>query len=389
MKDQLQLIVEDSFSEHQSRRRRCRRAISTICAVACLWAVTTAQAVVPPPDGGYPGGNTAEGFQSLFNLAGGIGNTAIGFHALFNDVVGNGNTAIGASALAATTAPSNTATGNRALAMDTFGDSNTANGFQALTNNTVGIQNTGIGNFALVGNINGNFNTALGTFALANNTGGASNIALGDGTGVNLTTGSFNIDIGNAGVAGEATTIRIGTAQTNTYVAGIYGAMVPFAPMPVFCGTDGHLGTMPSSARFKDNIKPMDNASEAILALKPVTFRYKQALDSSGIPQFGLVAEEVEKVNPNLVVRDKAGKPYSVRYEAVNAMLLNEFLKEYRKVQLLEAANTRQQSINAAQQKAISALTATLQKQTDQIQKISAQLDANTLAPRLVTNQLQ
>jgi hypothetical protein len=162
---------------------------------------------------------------------------------------------------------------------------------------------------------------------------------LGSNAGFNLTTGNNNIDIGNTGVAGEARTIRIGTtgAQTNAYVAGISGATVPTG-IPVIVDTTGHLGTTTSSARFKEAIKPMDGTSEAILALKPVTFRYKPQLDPEGNPQFGLVAEQVEKVNPDLVARDEQGKPYTVRYDAVNAMLLNEFLKEHQKVQKLEAA---------------------------------------------------
>src|SRR5262249_11515794 len=160
-----------------------------------------------------------------------------------------------------------------------------------------------------------------------------------------------------AGFAGESKTIRIGGNQINTYIAGISGATVP-SGVPVIIDTDGHLGTATSSARYKDAIKPMDKASEAILALRPITFRYTKELDPAAIPQFGLVAEEVEKVNPDLVARDEQGKPYSVRYEAVNAMLLNEFLKEHRK-------NEQQcKDFEAAlghQQKQIDALTAGLQ----------------------------
>src|SRR5206468_4392268 len=140
----------------------------------------------------------------------------------------------------------------------------------------------------------------------------------------------------------------------------------------VIVGTDGKLGTVVSSERFKDEIKPMDKASEAILALKPVTFHYKRELDPESIPQFGLVAEQVEKVNPDLVARDDDGKPYSVRYEAVNAMLLNEFLKEHRKVEDLEATVAQQQkgfeSKIARQQKQIAALTAGLQKVSAQVE---------------------
>ena len=160
---------------------------------------------------------------------------------------------------------------------------------------------------------------------------------MGATAGQNLTTGSDNIDIGNAGVAGESNTIRIGTAgtQTATFIAGISGDTVA-GGVGVIIDTSGQLGTVVSSERFKDEIKPMDKASEAILALKPVTFRYKHELDPEGIPQFGLVAEEVEKVNPDSGGSRRTRKVYTVRYEAVNAMLLNEFLKEHRKVQELE-----------------------------------------------------
>ena len=146
--------------------------------------------------------------------------------------------------------------------------------------------------------------------------------------------GGNNIEIAHHGTPGDIATIRIGTKknQKNTYIAGITGVTVA-GGVSVIVDDSGHLGTVTSSARFKDNVRPMDKASEAILALQPVTFRYKHDLDPEGIPQFGLVAEQVEKVNPDLVARDEQGKPYTVRYEAVNAMLLNEFLKEHRKVQ--------------------------------------------------------
>src|SRR5207237_3015736 len=142
----------------------------------------------------------------------------------------------------------------------------------------------------------------------------------------------------------ESSHIRIGTSgfHANTFVAGISGVVVP-GGVGVIIDTNGHLGTVVSSERFKDAIKPMDKASEAILALKPVTFRYKHEVDPNGIPQFGLVAEQVAKVNPALVDRDGKGEIYTVRYEAVNAMLLNEFLKEHRTVQELEATVAQQQ----------------------------------------------
>jgi hypothetical protein len=189
---------------------------------------------------------------------------------------------------------------------------------------------------------------------------------LGDLAGIDLTTGDNNIDIGNSGIAGESNTIRIGTqgTQNRTFIAGISGSVVSNS-VPVRVNANGRLGTVPSSVRFKQNIKPMSRDSEAILALKPVTFHYKKEFDPEGIPQFGLVAEEVERVDPHLVVRDTDGKAYTVRYDAVNAMLLNEFLKEHRKVEQLE--------------KQVAALTAGLQK-------VSAQLELSKTAPQTVLN---
>jgi len=169
--------------------------------------------------------------------------------------------------------------------------------------------------------------------------------------------------------------------QNATFIAGIRGATVA-SGVGVIVGSDGQLGTIISSARFKEAIKPMDKASEAILALKPVTFRYKHELDPAGIPQFGLVAEQVEKVNPVLVARDGQGKVNTVRYEAVNAMLLNEFLKEHRKVQELEAAIAQQQKDFARQQKEVKALAASLKEQALQIQKVSGRLEVSKPAPQ-------
>src|SRR5262249_7445122 len=227
----------------------------------------------------------------------------------------------------------NTATGVDALFANTTGTNNTANGAFALATDTTGSDNTATGEEALELNTIGNDNTADGNNALFGNTTGSSNIGIGSGAGLNLTTGSNNIDIGNVGVAAEANTIRIGTqgTQTKTFIAGVSGTAVTGSAVTV--NSNGQIGVAPSSERFKEAIKPMDKASEAILALKPVTFCYKKEIDPDGTPQFGLVAEDVEKVNPDLVACDKQGEPYTVRYEAVNAMLLNEFLKEHAKMQ--------------------------------------------------------
>jgi hypothetical protein len=330
------------------------------------------------------GFNTATGFRALFSNTTGFDNVATGDGALGSNTTGNGNTATGDFALSSnTTGGFNTATGFQALSSNTAGGGNTASGFFVLVNNTTGRRNTATGGSALsfntTGNANtasgfnallnnstGSFNTAEGFQALANST-GSNNIALGSYAGINLTTGSNNIDIGASGPAGESNTIRIGTVgvQTSAYIRGISGATVA-SGVTVIIDSRGHLGTVQSSARVKEAIKPMDKVSEAILALQPVTFRYKQELDPDGIPQFGLVAEEVEKVNPDLVARDADGKIYTVRYEAVNAMLLNEFLKEHSTVQELK--------------KEVAALAATVKAQAAQIQNVSAQLESSEFA---------
>jgi hypothetical protein len=317
--------------------------------------------------------NTAVGFQALILNTTGVWNTAIGYQALDGNTTANGNTAIGFVSLGEnTTGESNTGVGNTALGQNTTGNDNTAIGVAALLNNTTGYNNVAEGSDALLFNNTGTNNVAIGVNALFNNT-GSNNIGLGHSAGRNLTTGSNNIYIGNLGVASESGKIRIGKigTQNATFIAGISGVTVPDG-VGVIVGNNGQLGTSTSSARFKDNIKPMDKASEAILALKPVTFHYKHELDPESIPQFGLVAEEVEKINPDLVARDEQGKPYSVRYEAVNAMLLNEFLKEHRTVQDLKLTVVEQQ-------KQIEALTAGLQK-------VNAQLELRKPATQTVLN---
>jgi Chaperone of endosialidase len=217
-------------------------------------------------------------------------------------------------------------------------------------------------------NTTGSSNCAFGDSALADNISGIGNVAIGDSAGTGNTSGDFNIYIGvftNPAPDGESDTIRIGDPPTATacFVGGIFGQTVGGTGLPVVVDTNGQLGTIVSSKRFKHDIKPMDKTSEGILALKPATFRYNS--DVKGTPQFGLIAEEVAQVNPDLVVRDKNGELLSVRYEAVNAMLLNEFLKEHRKVERLE--------------KQVEALTAGLQK-------VSAQIELSKRAPQTVLN---
>ena len=251
-------------------------------ALACFALSPAARAVSPPPDGGYAGFNTAEGQNALLGLTTGQGNTGVGWYSLFTGATNNLNTAVGAGTLVLNTADNNTALGAIALLLNTTGTDNTATGASALTNNVDGGSNTADGFNALNANTHGTGNTAIGRGALANITTGTHNTALGDQAGNNLTTSdSNNIDIGDSvqGVAGESNTIRIGpTSVTATFIRGINGTIIGPASV-VYINSNDQLGTLiTSSKRFKQDIEPMDKASEALFALKPVTFRYKRKL---------------------------------------------------------------------------------------------------------------
>jgi trimeric autotransporter adhesin len=315
-------------------RSPLRAFLLTPFVLACFALSPRTQAVDPPPGDFYPGDNTASGEDALFSLdtSAATDNVALGHDALFS----------------CTTGINNTATGDDALAENIVGFNNTAHGWHALKQ------------------VTGNLNTGVGCDALTNSTTGDNNIALGYRAGVNLNGGSNNIDIGNTGVFGESNTIRIGTTgtQTGTFVAGIRGVAITGAQQ-VGVSASGQLGIRTSSARFKEAISSMDKSSEAILALRPVGFRYKKELDPKGEPQFGLIAEEVAKVHPDLVVADGQGKPFTVRYEEINVMLLNEFLKEHKKVEQLEA---------------------TVAKLAAAVEKVSAQLQVNKPTPQVVLN---
>jgi hypothetical protein len=385
------------------------RPVLSTFSLVCFALVQNTQAVSPAPDGGYPGNNTAEGTSALFSLISGVSNTALGYQALYRNTTGSFNTATGFRALFNNTVGAqNTATGYNALASNTFGnyntadgvnalfanidgDNNTASGLRALSGNFSGSENTAVGVSALANNGGGSQNTAVGFKALLNNRGGNHNIALGHEAGINVgglnNPRDNNIEIGNAGDFFDNAIIRIGDVQTRTFVAGISGA--PVVGDTVVVDANGQLGTATSSARFKKEIKPMDKASEAILALKPVSFQYKG--DPNGTRQFGLIAEDVAKVNLDLVTRDRNGEIYSVRYEAVNAMLLNEFLKQHkafleeqRKVQEQQAAITRLKSTVAQQQKdfpaTVEQLNRRLHEQASQIQKVSEQVKVTRFA---------
>ncbi len=453
--------------------------------IACFALSQRLQAVLPAPDGGYPGGNTAEGQAALFSLTTGGFNTANGFLALRSNTIGQFNTATGAGALLLNTADENTATGAGALLSNTTGlqntatgafalfsntegVANTANGYQALFSNTTGVSNTahGIqalfsntigngntadgntalygntdgngntanGNSALTHNITGSFNTANGVNALFNNTTGSNNTASGlnallhntigventatgdsalfsntqgirntaDGVGAldQNTTGSDNTAIGyfaGADITGSAN-VCIGAfvpghygVNSTTWIQNVYASVAN--ARQVYVNADNKIGTLASSRRYKNEIRPMAKASEAIFSLRPVSFRYKKEVDPTSLLSFGLIAEEVAEVDPDLVTPDRDGKPETVRYEAVNAMLLNEFLKEHRKVEAQqskidkqEATMTEVRSIIAQQQEGMEALAMRLEEQASQIQKVSAQIGVSKPATQTVVN---
>jgi len=308
---------------------------------------------------------------------------------LRSNTTGGFNTAIGAGTLLANTAIENTATGVAALLSNTTGMANTATGAFALFSNTIGSANSAFGAGALFSNTTGDFNTAIGDEALFSNTSGSVNIAIGILAGSQLTTGDHNINIDNYGVAGESGIIRIGATgvHTTTYIAGIAGQTVGAGGSFCYVDNEGKLGVFLSARRFKTDIADMAAASEGLLALRPVTFHYKPELDKTGIPQFGLVAEEVAKVNPNLVTHDAKGELSTVRYEAVNAMLLNEFLKEHRKVEEQDCRIQAQETTIAALKKQMETVVAHAKEQDSQIQKVSAQIELNKAAPQvIVTN---
>ena len=390
--------------------------------LVCVVFLPSAQAVNPPPDGGYPGFNTAEGQNALLSLTTGVGNTAVGWFSLGSNTDGGFNTALGAGALFANTSqentavgagallsntngPHNTAVGALALFSNTEGNVNTAIGHNALASNTTGISNTANGAAALRQNIDGDFNSAFGVETLYSNTEGRFNTALGgyraldrnttgdSNTGVgsfalfNNQTGNLNTAIGaeageditgsgnvciGEGVPGEAgvndrTYIRNVNTTAQSFSAGVNNYVTVRL-------TDGRLGhtQVVSSRRYKEDIKPLAAASEALYALKPVSFRLKKEYDEAQPLAFGLIAEEVERVDPALVYRNDKGQVESVRYEMVNAMLLNEFLKEHKKVEELESA--------------VASLAATVKEQAAQIQKVSAELDTSRPAPQVVNN---
>lgn len=361
------------------RNRKASQARCVLLLTLALFALSPmAQAVSPPPDGGYPGGNTAEGQNALLSLTTGGYNTAVGYLSLTSNTTGLLNTAFGAGTLLVNTSDENTATGAAALLSNATGGQNTANGAFALFSNISGVRNTASGDRALYSNITGGYNTAYGAGSLALNAGGINNTAVGFNALNNQVSGDGNIALGiraGAGVSTASNVICIGTdgedIDDSCYIGNIFGTTSPNG-VAVLVSSNGRLGTMTSSKRFKEAIKPMDKASEALFALRPVAFHYKKEIDPDGAPQFGLVAEDVDKVNPDLVIRDKEGKPYTVRYDQVNAMLLNEFIKEHKRVQ--------------QQGRTIARLEKQLETVGASLQRVSAQLELDKSAPQTVLN---
>ena len=365
-----------------------------------------AQAVNPAPDGCYPNFTTAEGCNALKSLTTGAANTGVGWYSLFSITTGNSNTGVGAGALALNQADNNTAVGGGALFLNTTGTENTAVGANALVHNDSGSDNNAFGTNALFGNVEGAFNNAHGRNALAantgsennafgdlameNNTSGNSNTAIGDDALRNVVDGSFNVAVGDEAGTGLGPSVNnciaigapgagpFAVLDNTCFIGNIFGEPVsdPGTQTAVFVDQFNVVGIFNSSRRYKHDIQPMDKASETLYRLKPVTFKFNS--DWKGTTQYGLIAEEVAEVDPQLVSR-KNGDIVTVHYEQINNMLLNEFLKEHKKMQALEATV-------AQQQKGMEALTAQLEKQAALIQKVSAQLEVRKPASKVVVN---
>jgi hypothetical protein len=394
---------------------------NTAVGTNALYSATTGQRNVADGFGALfrattASGNVAIGSTSLYNNVIGVGNAAIGDNTLFNNTAsfnlaagsnalfsnttGTGNVGVGVVALHDnTTGSNNTATGNGALRSNTTGGSNTAIGSQALGSSTNSPENVAVGFRALAGTSGTNgFNVAVGFQALDQVTTGGQNTAVGDNALGNLVTGTLNtalgdlagsghtggdtgnVDIGGFvfGVSGESNVTRIRNIGNTAQSSGI------FVTVESIGGTK--LGYQSSSARYKEKIKPMGEASETLFALKPVIFRYKADMDPAQVQQYGLIAEEVAKVNPDLVVSDPDGRPATLRFLSIQAMLLNEFLKEHRKVEQQEATIKDLKSLVAQQQTEMATVLARLKEQESRIEKVSTQVELHRAAPRTVAN---
>jgi hypothetical protein len=350
-----------------SIRKGCRRLVLLAALIPCAAAVQAQgfEDLYLGTSAGNPSSstgnrNTALGEYALSSNTSGSDNTAVGAEACFSNTSGSSNTGIGSFALGSTTTGLvNTAVGSGALPSNTTGDANSAFGVNAMDFNTTGSNNTAIGVLSLFSVSTGSNNTALGASAL-NNTTGSGNIGIGKTAGTNIGSGSNNIDIGNNAPGNESNTIRIGTTGTHTaaYLAGVNGA-TSSSGVAVYVNASGQLGTVTSSLRFKEDVEDMGGTTRDLMKLRPVTFHYKAPYDDgSRLLQYGLIAEEVAKVYPNLVQYDDKGKPFTVRYQALNTMLLNELQKQHAQVE-------EQKAQLAAQESRIQRLEALLSRQVE------------------------
>ena len=379
-----------------------------LSALACFAFLPKTQAVEPatPDPGPLPISNTADGQLALFGLTTGIYNSAFGIYALLSNGAANFNTGVGGATLLSNTGDENTAVGAGTLLSNTTGTQNTAVGAFALFTNADGSDNNAVGDRALFANVSGTFNNAygrsvlssndgsennaFGDLAMENNVSGASNTAIGDDALRNLVDGSGNVAVGDEAGTGLGVSVNnciaigapgdgpFAVLDNTCFIGNIFGEPVsdPGSQTAVFVDQFNVVGIFNSSRRYKHDIQPMDKASETLYRLKPVTFKFNS--DWKATTQYGLIAEEVAEVDPQLVSR-KNGEIVTVHYEQINSMLLNEFLKEHKKVQDLEATV-------AQQQKGMEVLTAQLKEQAAQIQKVSAQLEVGKTAPQVVAN---
>jgi uncharacterized coiled-coil protein SlyX len=387
---------------------------TVLSALVCFGRLPGAHAVGPDaPDTALAGGNTADGQSALGSLTTGLYNSAFGFLSLLSNADANFNTGVGAGVLLVNTASNNTAIGAAGLFSNTTGISNTALGTFALFTNVDGSENNAVGDSALFSNVSGTFNNAhersalfsndgsennaFGDLAMENNTSGASNTAIGDDALRNNVDGSGNVAVGDEAGTGLGASVNnciaigapgdgpFATFDNTCFIGSIFGEAVsdPATQVPVFVDQFNVVGVFNTSSRkLKHDIQPMDKASETLYQFKPVTFKYNS--DWKGTTQYGLIAEEVAEVDPQLVVRGRDGEIMAVHYEQINNMLLNEFLKEHKKVEAQQATIAELKSSVAQQQKGMEVLTAQLKEQAAQIQKVSAQLEVGKPAAKVV-----
>jgi hypothetical protein len=362
--------------------------ITALSALACFAFSPQMRAACDSPDPGCPGANLAEGYLALGSLTTGTYNTGIGTYSLLSLTDGFFNTGVGAGTLFANTGSQNTAVGAGALFNNTTGGDNNAVGVFALFHNVAGTFNNAHGRNALI-NSDGSENNAFGDLAMENNASGSSNTAIGDDALRNLVDGNDNVAVGDEAGTGLGPSVNnciaigapgdgpFATFDNTCFIGSIFGQNVsdPGSQTAVFVDQFNVVGIFNSSRRYKHDIQPMDKASETLYRLKPVTFKFNS--DWKATTQYGLIAEEVEEVDRGLVTHGKDGETVSVHYEQINSMLLNEFLKEHKKVEELQ--------VTVAQQaKGMEVLTAQLKEQAAQIQRVSAQIEASKPRTRVV-----